>query len=378
MVNRKVLVTGGAGFIGSHLVDLLLTKGFHVTVLDNLDSQVHGVERSDNHQWPPYLNKYAEVVYGDVRDYDLVSKLVKKATHVVHLAASVGVGQSMYHIVDYTSNNDLGAATLLQAIAELGAESLIERMVVASSMSIYGEGLYTTTTGELVAPELRTKEQLLTRQWEMMFNGEILEPLPTTENKKLQPSSVYAINKQVQEQLFLVVGQALGIPTVALRFFNVYGTRQSLSNPYTGVAAIFASRLLNNLPPLIFEDGEQRRDFVSVKDICRAIFTVLNSDKLVWDAYNVGSGDWITVNGVARVLAKGLMKDIEPVHLGKYRVGDIRHCYADVSKIGRDFDFVPSVDFDDGMAELTEWLQSDASQQAKHSTDALGANKLVI
>lgn len=379
MSKGKVLVTGGAGFIGSHVVDQLLAKGYEVRVLDSLEPQVHGIERWQKHQWPDYLDPEAERVLGDVRDYDLVLRCLEGVTQVVHLAAVVGVGQSMYNIMDYTSKNDLGGATVLQAISAAAArKQTIERVVVASSMSVYGEGLYQTPDCRLVSPKLRSKEQLLTRQWEMMESGTRLEPVPTTEDKRLHPSSVYAINKQVHEQMFLVVGQALGIPTVALRFFNVYGTRQSLSNPYTGVAAIFASRLLNGLPPLVFEDGEQRRDFVSVYDISRAVYTVLSSNKQVWDAYNVGSGKWVTVNDVARVLAKGLGKQIEPEVIGKYRVGDIRHCYASVAKIYHDFGYTPSVVFEDGMVELSAWLEGEAHQEARHEIDALQANKMVI
>ncbi len=353
MSRGKVLVTGGAGFIGSYVVDLLLTKGFDVRILDNLEPQVHADEPTDSDGWPLYANSEAEKVYGDIRDKDTVVKCLHGITHVAHLAALVGVGQSMVQIARYTDTNERGGAVVLEAIKE---NNNIQRMVVASSISIYGEGYYTLPDGSLVAPRERTAEQLAAHEWEPICNGHPLQPAPTTEDKPLNPTSVYAINKEVHEQMFLVLGKALNIPTMALRFFNAYGPRQSLSNPYTGVAAIFASRLMNNQSPFIYEDGQQRRDFIHVSDVARAVVAALDSSLPIWKPYNVGTGSYVTIAYIAKCLATLLGKDIEPTFTGQYRVGDIRHCYSDSSQIYRDLGFKAQMSFEDGMQDLVGWL----------------------
>jgi dTDP-L-rhamnose 4-epimerase len=360
---KHVLVTGGAGFIGSHLVDQLLARGHEVTVLDNLLPQVHGDEERDAEGWPAYLDPRAIRIRGDVCDEGLFETSLRGVTHLVHLAASVGVGQSMTNIVGYTRNNVMTAATMLETLSR--RPHAIERMVVASSMSIYGEGAYQVpSTGSVVAPPPRSHEQLAARRWELSIAGEDLIPVATTEEKPLRPASIYAINKRDHEEMFLAVGQALQIPTVALRLFNAYGSRQALSNPYTGVAAIFISRLLNDQPPLVFEDGRQKRDFVHVGDVANALVTVLESDLPVWDVFNVGSGSPISIAEMASTLARMLGKSLAPEYLGKYRVGDVRHCFADISKIERTFGVRPQRSFDEGMQELITWVS-----QAKAPVD---------
>jgi dTDP-L-rhamnose 4-epimerase len=360
---KHVLVTGGAGFIGSHVVDLLLARGHEVTVLDSLLAQVHGDEERDAEGWPAYLDPRARRIRGDVCDEGLFETSLRGVTHLVHLAASVGVGQSMTNIVDYTRNNVMTAATMLETLSR--RPHAIERMVVASSMSIYGEGAYQVpSTGNVVAPPPRSHERLAARHWELTMDGEDLIPVATTEEKPLRPASIYAINKRDHEEMFLAVGQAIQIPTVALRLFNAYGSRQALSNPYTGVAAIFISRLLNDQPPLVFEDGRQKRDFVHVGDVANAFVTVLESESAVWDVFNVGSGSPISIAEMAGTLARMLDKSIVPEYLGKYRVGDVRHCFADISKIERTFGVRPQRSFDDGMQELITWVS-----QAKAPVD---------
>ena len=357
MPKGHVLITGGAGFIGSHLVDTLLQRGFDVTVLDCLLPQVHAEAEMDADGWPVYLNPKARRIKGNILDNGIFQHQLASITHLAHLAASVGVGQSMTNIVDYTRNNTMAAAVILEALSKGG--HTVERMAVASSMSIYGEGAYRSpSTGATVAPPIRTHEQLKEKRWELTDNGETLRPIPTTEEKHLQPASIYAVNKRDHEEMFLSVGRALGIPTVALRLFNAYGSRQALGNPYTGVAAIFISRLLNDQPSLVFEDGEQKRDFVHVLDVADAFATALESDRQVWDVFNVGSGRAISINEIARTLARLLHKNIAPEILNKYRVGDIRHCFADVAKIERVFGFRPTRDFEAGMAELIRWTES--------------------
>src|SRR5438067_9308975 len=259
----KVLITGGAGFIGSHLADRLLAEGANVRALDNLDPQVHPASGR-----PEYLDESVELVVGDVRDRDALRSALDGIDTVVHFAAAVGVGQSMYEIERYTSINAIGAAVLLEEVLERRDE--IRKLLVASSMSIYGEGQYRNPqTGESgLAPGVRPESQLAARKWDLLADdGTPLEPEPTAETKLLRPTSIYAIGKRDHEEMVLAVGAAYGIPAVALRFFNVYGERQALSNPYTGVAAIFSSRLLNDRAPLVFEDGSQTRDFVDVREL---------------------------------------------------------------------------------------------------------------
>lgn len=379
MAKGHVLVTGGAGFIGSHLVDLLLARGFDVTVLDCLLEQVHGDAERDADGWPVYLNPAARRIKGNILDDGVFESALTGITHLAHLAASVGVGQSMTNIVDYTRNNTMAAAIMLEVLSR--SEHTVKRMAVASSMSIYGEGQYVDAkTGRPVMPEMRDHSQLEAHRWELSRDGAELRPVPTSEDKLLQPASIYAVNKRDHEEMFLAVGRALRIPTIALRLFNAYGSRQALSNPYTGVAAIFISRLLNDQPPIIFEDGEQRRDFVHVLDVANAFASVLESDLTVWETCNVGSGQARTVNEIAMTLARLLRKNIAPTILNQYRVGDIRHCFADTSKLERLFGIKPQQDFEAGMAQLIEWVETvsrprDRSQQ---SLAELTRSRLVV
>lgn len=351
MAGRKVLVTGGAGFVGSHLVDALVKRGDRVRVFDNLDPQVHGPERRP----PPWLSPDAEMVVGDMRDPDAVSDALRGMEVVYHLAAAVGVGQSMYQIAPYTAINTLGTAHLLQALVDREME--MERLVVASSMSIYGEGRYVRPDGSDPERVGRSAEQLRAHQWELRDrDGTVLDARPTDEAKPLDPTSIYALTKADQETMVLQIGAAYGIPSVALRFFNIYGPRQALSNPYTGVAAIFSARLMNGEAPLIFEDGEQRRDFVSVHDVVQALLLAAEAPGAVGRALNVGSGRAVTVREVASTLARVLGVDLDPEVTGRYRVGDIRHCFADISLAREAMGFAPRVSFEDGLKELVGWL----------------------
>jgi len=319
-----------------------------VRALDNLTAQVHGGAAQ-----PDYLAADVELQVGDVRDADAVRRALDGVDAVVHLAARVGVGQSMYEIAEYTSANTLATAVLLEALAERP----VRKLLVASSMSIYGEGLYHADDGRAVEPPERTREQLERREWELPG----LEPAPTPETKRLGLSSIYALTKYDQERACLVCGNAYGIPTVALRLFNTYGTRQALSNPYTGVLAIFASRLLNNRAPRIFEDGLQRRDFVSVRDVARAFRLALERDGADGLALNIGCGRSATVREIGERLAETLGKEIEPEVTGEFRVGDIRHCYADLALARQTLGYVPEVELADGIAELATWLEGRAA-----------------
>jgi dTDP-L-rhamnose 4-epimerase len=372
-MTKSVLITGGAGFIGSHLADELLEHGYHVRVLDNVSEQVHG----RRHSRPEYLNQEVEFVKGDVRDPEVVEDALKGIESVYHFAAMVGVGQSMYQIVDYTDVNNLGTATLLEALINRP----VQKLVVASSMSIYGEGLYRNRKGELVAGCERSLEQLRAHAWELRDDeGEELKPVATPETKQPSLASVYALSKYDQERLCMIIGRTYNIPTTALRFFNVYGTRQALSNPYTGVLAIFASRLLNNNSPMIFEDGLQRRDFVSVYDVAQAGRLALETPEANGQVFNVGSGHHFTVREVAERMSRVMGKDfVEPQITGKYRAGDIRHCFADISHARRVLGYEPRISFEEGLAELVQWLSGQAAvDRVAQASAELAARGLTV
>lgn len=344
-----VLITGGAGFIGSHLANELLTKGYRVRALDAMIPQVHGPDAVR----PDYLDPEVELIHGDIRNPELVDKALRGMDAVYHLVALVGVGQSMYQIEGYTNVNNLGTAILLERIAKRP----IQKLVVASSMSIYGEGHYVDDAGNPKSPAVRSIDQLRRREWEMKTaDGAQLRSMPTPEWKSPSLASVYALSKFDQEQLCLITGRTYGIPTVAMRFFNVYGPNQALSNPYTGALAIFASRLLNGQRPVIFEDGKQMRDFVSVYDIATACRLALETD--VKDvAINVGSGETFTISETARQVTRVLGRDVEPEITGTFRVGDIRHCIPNLTLARQLLGYQPRVNFETGLQDLASWLE---------------------
>jgi dTDP-L-rhamnose 4-epimerase len=323
-----------------------------VRILDALSSQVHG----ENSGFPSYLHREVECVSGDVRNRDDVAKALRGVEAVYHLAAAVGVGQSMYEIAHYTDVNNRGTAVLLEGLLQ----NPVERLVVASSMSVYGEGLY-RLGDRLIEPAPRSREQLSAGRWEVEWESLPLEPVPTPETKHAAPSSVYALSKYDQEKLCLMFGEAYRMPTVALRFFNAYGPYQALSNPYTGVLAIFAARCLNGNPPLIFEDGRQRRDFVHVADVAQACVLALHT-QASGEVFNIGSGQPRPIMEIAELATGALGATLEPVVTRKYRVGDIRHCFADIGKAERLLGYRPQIDIRKGLTELAEWLASARAQ----------------
>ena len=370
---KHILITGGAGFVGSHVADEMLVHGYRVRALDSLTSQVHGAEAKR----PSYLTKDVELLTGDVRDPETVRRALKGIDAVFHLAAAVGVGQSMYEIAKYTSVNNLGTAVLLEALIQRP----VERLVVASSMSLYGEGLYRHPNGEIRGGRQRRLDQLRSGEWEVCGeDGHQLTPVPTPETKDPDVASVYALSKYDQERMCLTVGHAYEIPVVALRFFNIYGPRQALSNPYTGVLAIFAARLLNDKPPMIFEDGCQLRDFVSVHDIKRACRLALEAPMTNGGVFNIGSGRHYRIRDIAQRMAGVLGREsIEPQITGQYRVGDIRHCFADISLAKKHLGYEPQVSFDRGIAELASWLEGQAvMDQVSQACSELSARGLTV
>jgi len=369
----NVLVTGGAGFIGSHLVDLLVDSGYDVTVLDNLTDQVHDGK-------PTYLNDDADYVWGDIRDRSLLADLLEDADVLSHQASAVGVGQSMYEIEEYVDTNTLGTARMLDVV--VNEEIDLKKIIVASSMSIYGEGVYyCEDCDQQHYPDRRTNGQLQRGEWEHQCPscGSELVPEPTDESTPRDCNSVYAVTKRDQEELTLSVARAYDIPAVALRYFNVYGRRQTLDNPYTGVCAIFSSRIRNGNPPLVFEDGRQTRDFVHVSDIARANKLAIESD-VADEAINVGTGDPTTIEDLASVLLRlyDAPADLKPMVTNEFRAGDIRHCVADTTKAAELLGFTSSVDFEDGLQRLVEWgREQDPEDNFEQAQTELESNGLV-
>lgn len=350
---KTVLITGGAGFIGSHLAEALYSQGYKVRIFDSLSPQIHGV----NAKLPLYLSGKVDFLQGDIVNKEDVEQAVSAIDVVVHLAAETGVGQSMYQISRYIDVNIKGSAVLLESIIEKGKS--IKKVIVASSRAVYGEGKYRCESCGVVYPEQRTEDTLGAKRWHMQCPkcGRSIEPLPTDEQSLLKPTSIYAVTKQAQEQIFSVMARAHKIPTVILRYFNVYGQRQSLSNPYTGILSIFSSRIVNGKPPLVYEDGLESRDFVHVSDVVKATALALEETEANYEAFNVGSGRKTTILEVANLLVEKLGGSAKPVIVGKYRIGDIRHCHSDLTKIRSTLGYEPSKSLEEGISEFVEWVK---------------------
>ncbi len=351
----KVLVTGGAGFVGSFLVDELIRKKFNVIIYDNLDKQVHIDGKK-----PKYLNKKAEFIKGDIRDYKKIKNVIltQKPDLIYHLAAKVGVGQSQYEIKEYMDVNVGGTSNILDIL--VNNKTAVKKLIVAASMSSYGEGLfYCVKCKAVFQPELRSPRELEKKMWEVICPdcGKSAVPKPTPENADQLSHSIYALSKKIQEDMCMIVGKTYKLPMVALRFFNIYGPRQSLSNPYTGVAAIFMSRIKNNKSPVIFEDGLQTRDFIYVTDIVAACILAMKSSA-DYQIFNVGTGEPISIKKIAGIIAKVYEKKVKLEITQRFRKGDIRHCYADIGKIKNKLGFRPRVSFEDGIKKLCEWAKT--------------------
>jgi len=369
-VTKRVLITGGAGFIGSHLAAELLSTGYDVRVLDSLVPPQHPARVR-----PSYLDREIELHVADVRNRDALRRALDRVDVVIHLAEQVGAGQNMYQMHDHTSANAGVTAALLEALIERP----VERLIVASSMSVYGEGTYRAGDGAVVNDVQRNIEDLLNGEWEPRRNGEPLTPMATAETKTPSIRSVYALTRFDQERLVLMIGKTYHIATVAARFFNVYGPRQALSSPNTGALATFASRLLNGLPPRIYEDGGQRRDFVSVYDAARAIRLAIETPAAAGQTFNVGSGESSTVLDIATRMAALLGCGVDPEITRTYRVGDVRHCFADITRARDMLGYHPQVTLDDGLTELACWLTTrDCDDRVADAQAAPAARALPI
>ncbi|MFX1477864.1 MAG: NAD-dependent epimerase/dehydratase family protein [Promethearchaeota archaeon] len=354
-MSKKILITGGAGFIGSHLVDKLVEDNNHkVTIYDNLSEQVHRSGETS----PDYLNNKSEFIKGSIADYNKIEEVIKEHEIIFHLAAKVGVGQSMYQISNYIDDNVLGLANMLNIL--VNSNHNVEKVIIASSNTVYGEGKASCGNCGIVFPEFRDKAQLDKKQWDLQCPtcGSQMKSLLTDELTPLDPNSIYALSKKVQEDMSLMVCQTYGLKLIILRFFLVYGPRQALSNPYTGVCSIFSSQLLHGKPPIIFEDGMQTRDFVYVDDVCRALILAMNNRNNPNEIFNVGTGIPIKIKDVAEIIIEKLNPKLKPIYSQQYRVGDIRHCVADISKIKSKLGFEPKFSFKMGIEELVNWIKT--------------------
>lgn len=344
----KILVTGGAGFIGSHITDELVRRGYSVRMMDSLEPQVHGGKV------PDYLNKEAEFFRGDTTNPEDWAKALKGVDAVIHEAAATGIGQSMYRPARFHMANTVGTALMYEAI--INHKLPIKKIVVASSKCIYGEGAYKCEEHGEVWPGQRPVEQLKKHDWELHCPkcNRHVKPMAINEDKPPQNISSYALSKYDQERLAVNFGHALNIPTIALRYFNVFGPRQSMNNPYTGITAIFSSRIKNGNPPVLYEDGLQTKDFVFVSDVVNANLLALEKGEGV-KVYNVGWGIPIMILDIANTLIRLYKSDVRPEITQEFRVGDNRHDFADISLIKKELGFKPTVRFSDGMEKLVEW-----------------------
>jgi dTDP-L-rhamnose 4-epimerase len=365
-MEKRILITGGAGFIGSKLALSLVERGYHVRILDNLSMQIHGEDPLQSKLYQSIKNK-TEFIKGDVRQRKDWLEALEGQEMVVHLAAETGTGQSMYEIEKYCSVNINGTAIMLDLITN-NKELRVKKIVVASSRAIYGEGKYQNSEGEIEYPNPRNVEDLRNGEFEIKcpYTGKNLQLLPTDEDSKIHPSSIYGITKYNQEQMVLTIGKALDIPVVALRYQNVYGPGQSLTNPYTGILSIFSTLIKNGEDLNIFEDGKESRDFVYIDDVVNATILALEKKEANHKVYNVGSGVPINVLTVAQKLREKYKTKSAIRVTGNYRLGDIRHNYADLSRIKKELGYEPEVDFESGISRFVDWVNSEKVKKSRY------------
>ncbi|MGO1265012.1 MAG: NAD-dependent epimerase/dehydratase family protein [Microbacterium gubbeenense] len=375
---EQVLITGGAGFIGSHLARRFARDGHRVTVLDSLEKQVHGENPAADSPLLREVSEVATVIEGSVTSSDDLRHALHGATIVVHLAAETGTGQSMYEIDRYTSTNVGGTSKLLDILAN--EEHTVRRIVIASSRSIYGEGAYQTEDGRTVYPSHRADADMASGDFDVHHPGEgPLTLMPTDESALLHPSSVYGITKQMQEALIMTVAPTIGLEATSVRYQNVYGPGQSLKNPYTGILSIFSTLIRQGKEINIFEDGEESRDFVYIDDVVEATFLAATRAAAAGEVFNVGSGVGTTVNEVVSALFAGLGRSVPTRISGNYRLGDIRHNIADTNRLTRLLDFTPAVAFRDGVAAFAQWVLTEPVEQDSYqrSLDEMAKRNLL-
>jgi len=360
-MKKNILVTGGAGFIGSNLCLKLVEKGYEVTVLDNLSKQIHDSDPENTSTLYQSIKGKVNFIRGSVTDRSILEDAIRGQDIIVHLAAETGTGQSMYEIERYTKVNIGGTALLLDILANTSHH--VKKVIVASSRAIYGEGKYKCKELGVVYPEHRSAAAMKEKDFEVHYAGcsPALEVLPTDEESKIHPSSVYGISKQVQEQLVMTITKSLGIAGVAFRYQNVYGPGQSLHNPYTGILSIFSTRIKNGNPINIFEDGKESRDFVYIDDVVNATLLGIENEKANGNVYNVGTGTPVTVTKVVELLTHYFDTKVTVEITGNFRIGDIRHNFADITKIKKHLGFKPEITFEEGIERFVKWVKNQAA-----------------
>jgi len=361
---KNILISGGAGFIGSNLTKKLVSKGYNITILDNLSKQIHGKDQKS--ELYNSIKEISTFILGDVCNEEDWKKSLKGQDAVIHLAAETGTGQSMYEISRYNDVNILGTSHLLDFLAN--NKNSVKKLIIASSRSIYGEGKYKCENHGVVYPNDRIVSNMMKGKFDLFCDacGSELNLMPTDENSKIHPSSIYGITKQQQEQMTLLMGRSLGIPAVALRYQNVYGPGQSLSNPYTGILSIFSTRMLNGNDIDIYEDGEESRDFVFIDDVVEATILALEKEEANHQIFNVGSGETTSVSQVANSLKKLYDSNVNISIGGSFRLGDIRHNYADLNKIKNLLGFTAKFDFQTGISRFADWVKTQGVKEDKY------------
>lgn len=356
-MSETILVTGGAGFIGSHLCGILLKKGYKVIVYDNLNPQIHG----ENAEISKDIKDKVTFIKADIRDREKLKQAILQSDKIIHLVAETGVGQSMYEVQRYTDVTIQGTSIMWDIL--VNEKNHVNKVVLSSSRAVYGEGKYECTNCGVIYPNTRKIEDLQQGNWDIYCPtcANRLDLCATDENSLLNPTSIYAICKKSQEEISNVMAKAVGIPVSIVRYQNVYGPGQSLNNPYTGILSIFTSRLKNNKPIQVYEDGQESRDFVHVNDVVQGTILALEKDEANDGIFNIANGKSTTVLQIAEILTEYLNPNLKPVIIGKYRVGDIRHCYADISKAQEILEYKPKFDIETGIRDFLNWAQDEVA-----------------
>ena len=366
MIMKNILITGGAGFIGSNLALALISKGYNITILDNLSEQIHGKDPENTSTLYKSIKDKVYFIKGTVTNKNDWRKAILNQDVIVHFAAETGTGQSMYEIHKYIDVNVNGTAIFLDLLANEAHN--VKKVIIASSRSIYGEGKYLSPEFGIVYPKHRKSINMDNGDFEVKYKSSSpLNVLATDEDSKIHPSSVYGITKQNQEQMIMTVCPTLGISSVAFRYQNVFGPGQSLKNPYTGILSIFSTQIKNGNGINIFEDGKETRDFVYIDDVVDATILGIEKEEANNEIFNVGTGIATNVITVANSLIENYGLSVPVKITGNYRLGDIRHNFADLTKIKNKLGFNPKFSFMDGLKKFTDWVEIQEVQEDKYS-----------